>query len=88
MSGCKSLDELLGGGFEQEVVTSFLEKQVAAKQICVFTCHKMFDQGKKVIIIDTEGILPEFKKIAGEQAKEYSADNYYEHHTFEERKQQ
>ncbi|MBC7084844.1 MAG: DNA repair and recombination protein RadB [Methanomethylovorans sp.] len=86
-SGCKSLDTLLEGGLETGVVTQFFGEAGSGKtNICLQLAIRCVEQGKKVIIIDTEGISPtRFRQIAGERAKEIAQNILiYEPHNFEE----
>lgn len=71
-SGCKPLDELLGGGFEKGILTQIFGVAGSGKtNICIQLAVECVKQGQKVIFIDTEGLSPSrFKQIAGEDAKE------------------
>jgi DNA repair protein RadB len=81
------LDTLLEGGLETGVVTQFFGEAGSGKtNICLQLAIRCVEQGKKVIIIDTEGISPtRFRQIAGERAKEIAQNILiYEPHNFEE----
>ncbi|KKG35028.1 DNA repair protein RadB [Methanosarcina mazei] len=86
-SGCKPLDELLGGGFERGIVTQVFGAAGTGKtNICIQLAVECVKQGQKVIFIDTEGLSPvRFKQIAGENAKEIARNIIiYEPLSFEE----
>jgi len=86
-SGCKPLDELLGGGFEIGIVTQIFGAAGTGKtNICIQLAVECVKQGQKVIFIDTEGLSPvRFKQIAGENAKEIARNIIiYEPLSFEE----
>ena len=65
-SGCKSLDELLGGGFESGTITQLYGEAGSGKtNICIQTAVECAKSGKKVIFLDCEGFSPErFFQIA------------------------
>jgi len=69
-SGCSSIDELLGGGFEAGTITQLYGEAGSGKtNICLQLAVKCAREGKKVIYIDSEGFSPErFMQIAGEDA--------------------
>ncbi|WP_255335663.1 DNA repair and recombination protein RadB [Methanosarcina sp. KYL-1] len=86
-SGCKPLDELLGGGFEMGIVTQVFGAAGTGKtNLCIQLAVECVKQGQKVIFIDTEGLSPaRFKQIAGENAKEIAKNIIiYEPLSFEE----
>ncbi|MCC4770753.1 DNA repair and recombination protein RadB [Methanosarcina sp. DH2] len=86
-SGCKPLDDLLGGGFERGIVTQVFGAAGTGKtNICIQLAVECVKQGQKVIFIDTEGLSPvRFKQIAGENAKEIARSIIiYEPLSFEE----
>lgn len=86
-SGCKPLDELLGGGFEKGIVTQLFGAAGTGKtNICIQLAVECVKQGQRVIYIDTEGLSPvRFKQIAGENAKEIARSVIiYEPLSFEE----
>ena len=65
-SGCKSLDELLGGGFESGTITQLYGEAGSGKtNICIQTAVECAKSGKTVIFLDCEGFSPErFFQIA------------------------
>ncbi len=65
-AGCKSIDELLGGGFESGTVTQLYGEAGSGKtNICLQTAVECARKGKTVIFIDSEGFSPErFLQIA------------------------
>lgn len=86
-SGCKPLDEILGGGFEKGIVTQIFGVAGSGKtNVCIQLAVECVKKGKKVIFIDTEGLSPDrFRQIAGENAKEIAKHIIiYEPLSFEE----
>ncbi|WP_209615675.1 DNA repair and recombination protein RadB [Methanolobus bombayensis] len=86
-SGCKPIDDLLGGGFEAGVVTQIFGEAGSGKtNLCLQLAVECVKKGKKVIYIDTEAISPaRFRQIAGENAKEIAQQIIiFEPHNFEE----
>jgi len=86
-SGCRSLDEMLGGGVETGVVTQLYGGSGSGKtNICIQLAVECVKSGKKVIFIDTEGFSADrFKQIAGEDAKKIAGDIIiYEPASFEQ----
>jgi len=65
-TGCKSIDELLGGGFESGTVTQLYGEAGSGKtNICLQAAIECVRKGKAVIFIDSEGFSPErFLQIA------------------------
>jgi DNA repair protein RadB len=65
-TGCTSLDELLGGGFESGTVTQLYGEAGSGKtNICLQMAVKYASRGESVIIIDSEGLSTErFVQIA------------------------
>ncbi|MCZ7385842.1 MAG: DNA repair and recombination protein RadB [Candidatus Methanoperedens sp.] len=85
--GCKSIDEMLGGGFETGIVTQVYGASGTGKtNICIQLAVECVKSGRKVIFIDTEGFSAErFKQIAGEDAKKIAGDIIiYEPASFEQ----
>ncbi len=74
--GCKCIDELLGGGFENGIVTQLYGASGTGKtNICIQLAIETVRGGGKVVFIDTEGFSAErFKQIAGEDAKKIAGD--------------
>jgi len=86
-SGCKPLDEMLGGGVETGIVTQLYGGSGSGKtNICIQLAVECVKSGKKVIFIDTEGFSADrFKQIAGEDAKKIAGDIIiYEPASFEQ----
>jgi DNA repair protein RadB len=69
-TGCKSIDELLGGGFEAGTVTQLYGEAGSGKtNICLQMAVACARNGNSVIIIDSEGLSPErFLQIAAAHA--------------------
>jgi DNA repair protein RadB len=65
-TGCKSIDELLGGGFESGTVTQLYGEAGSGKtNICLQVAVKCARKEESVIFIDSEGFSPErFLQIA------------------------
>ncbi len=65
-SGCKNIDELLGGGFESRTVTQLYGEAGSGKtNICLQVAIGCAKTGKAVVFIDNEGFSPErFIQIA------------------------
>jgi DNA repair protein RadB len=56
-TGCRALDELLGGGVEAGSVTMFYGEGGCGKtNLCLQLARNVIDEGKKVAYIDTEGL--------------------------------
>lgn len=74
-TGCKSIDELLGGGFEAGTVTQLYGEAGSGKtNICLQMAVACARNGNSVIIIDSEGLSPErFLQIAAAHASEDEA---------------
>lgn len=86
-SGCKPLDEMLGGGVETGIVTQLYGGSGSGKtNICIQLAVECVKSGKKVIFIDTEGFSADrFKQIAGEDAKKIAGEIIiYEPASFEQ----
>jgi len=86
-SGCKPLDEMLGGGVETGIVTQLYGGSGTGKtNICIQLAVECVKSGKKVIFIDTEGFSADrFKQIAGDEAKKIAGEIIiYEPASFEQ----
>jgi DNA repair protein RadB len=93
-AGCKSIDELLGGGFESGTVTQLYGEAGSGKtNICLQAAVECARKGKTVIFIDSEGFSPErFLQIANANTNETSETveriaqriSIYEPHSFEQ----
>lgn len=75
-TGCKSLDDILGGGFEKGIVSQVYGSSGTGKtNICLQLAVECVRNGKKVVYIDTEGFSAErFRQIAGENTKKIASD--------------
>ncbi|MEA1905367.1 MAG: DNA repair and recombination protein RadB [Euryarchaeota archaeon] len=75
-SGCEVIDDLLGGGFENGVVTQLFGAPGTGKtNICLQLIIECVKGGKKVVFIDSEGFSPErFEQIAGSDASDIAKD--------------
>jgi len=71
-SGCKSLDLLLGGGFESGIITELYgESGTGKSNIVLQLAVQAVSRGQRVIFIDTEGFSAErFRQIAGRSAED------------------
>ena len=71
-AGCKSIDELLGGGFESGTVTQLYGEAGSGKtNICLQVAIECARKGKTIIFIDSEGFSPErFSQIASSSTGE------------------
>ncbi len=96
-TGCKGIDELLGGGFECGTVTQLYGEAGSGKtNICLQVAVECAKRGKKVIFVDSEGFSPErFLQIASAGAALANGDSedvegmarriiIYEPHSFEQ----
>lgn len=91
-TGCKSIDELLGGGFESGTVTQLYGEAGSGKtNICLQVAVECARKGRKVIFIDSEGFSPErFLQIAGARGGSEDVESIarriiiYEPHSFEQ----
>lgn len=84
-TGCKSLDDLLGGGIEDGSVTMIYGEGGCGKtNICLQLALNVIKSGKKVAYIDTEGLSYErIQQIFGDDDKVKSL-LVYQVHSFEE----
>jgi DNA repair protein RadB len=58
--GCQPLDDLLGGGIESGIITRVYGEAGSGKtNLCLQASREMIRAGKKVAIIDTEGVSVE-----------------------------
>ncbi len=72
-TGCKALDDLLGGGVERGTITEFFGEGGSGKSnIVLVLAAGAARAGKKAIIIDTEGLSLErlFQVAGGQEDKE------------------
>ncbi|MCW7075731.1 DNA repair and recombination protein RadB [Methanosarcinales archaeon] len=75
-TGCRSLDRLLGGGFEAGAVSQIYGEPGSGKtNICIQLVVECVKRGRKAVYIDTEGLSPErFKQIAGEDYRKIARE--------------
>jgi len=72
-TGAAFLDELLGGGYDYEVITTIFGPSGAGKtNLCLLAAVHIAEIGKKIIFIDTEG------GIAVERIKQISSNSKIE----------
>ncbi len=89
-TGCKSIDELLGGGFESGTVTQLYGEAGSGKtNVCLQVAIECARKGKRVIFIDSEGFSPErFLQIASANSENVESIArriiIYEPHSFEQ----
>ncbi|WP_430503955.1 DNA repair and recombination protein RadB [Haloparvum sp. PAK95] len=71
-TGCPPVDELLGGGFEREVVTQVYGPPAAGKtNLALSAAVEVAADGGRVLYIDTEGLsIDRFRQIAEERSDE------------------
>lgn len=69
-TGCKSIDELLGGGFESGTVTQLYGEASSGKtNICIQMAVECAKEGDSVVVVDSEGLSAErFLQIASARA--------------------
>jgi len=89
-SGCRAIDDLLGGGFEGGCISLLFGEAGSGKtNLCLQLARNVVRAGKKVIYIDTEGVSMErLEQICGEDF-EVVAKNilFSEPYTFDEQEQ-
>ena len=75
-TGSDNLDNLLGGGIEYGIITQIYGASGTGKtNICIQSLVHCIRNGKKAVIIDTEGFSAErFSQIAGSDAKKLASD--------------
>ncbi|MDR0767056.1 MAG: DNA repair and recombination protein RadB [Methanosarcinales archaeon] len=86
-TGCKPIDDLIGGGLECGIVTQVYGEPGSGKtNLCLQAAIECSKSGKKVIYIDTEGLsFDRFTQIAGEKSKEIAQNILiYEPMSFDE----
>ncbi|MDG6220036.1 MAG: DNA repair and recombination protein RadB [Candidatus Thermoplasmatota archaeon] len=66
---CKPLDELLGGGFDDDTLSEvYGEGGVGKTNLCLQMARNVARMGKKVVMIDTEGVsLERLRQMCEEQ---------------------
>ncbi len=69
-TGCRPLDDLLGGGLERRTITQIYGEPASGKStFCLLAAVESLRSGNSVIYIDTEGFSVErFAQVAGEGA--------------------
>lgn len=76
--GCRSIDNILGGGIETSAVTQLYGEGGSGKtNICLQATRNIVESGQKVVYIDTEGVSMErFAQICGgeEEYRKYSRE--------------
>ncbi len=86
-TGVLFVDELLQGGYEQEVITTLYGPSSSGKtNFCLLAAAAMARQQKKVMIIDTEGgiAIERLKQIAPDYQQLLERLNFFTPTTFEE----
>ena len=70
-TGCRGLDELIGGGVEEGIVTEVYGEGGSGKtSLALQLAVRCAEAGRQVVYLDTEGVSPErFRQIAGEEHK-------------------
>ncbi|MBN1385912.1 DNA repair and recombination protein RadB [Candidatus Woesearchaeota archaeon] len=70
-SGTKIIDDLLGGGFDRDVITVVYGPSSAGKtNLCLIAMADVVRRGKKAVFIDTEGVsIDRVKQIAPDYQK-------------------
>jgi len=85
--GCPSLDEMLEGGVESGCVTLFYGEAGTGKtNLCLVLARNLAREGKKTVVLDTEGISMErFKQICGEEYEQILKSTlFFEANSFDE----
>jgi len=89
-SGCRALDDLLGGGFEGACITVLFGEGGSGKtNVCLQLARNAVREGKKVVYIDTEGVSPvRLQQICGERHEEIARNILFsEPFNYEEQEQ-
>jgi DNA repair protein RadB len=89
-TGCRALDELLGGGFEGGCLTVLFGEGGSGKtNVCLQLSRNVVLDGKKVIYIDTEGVSAvRLRQIAGDRYEDVAPNILFsEPFTHEEQEQ-
>lgn len=73
-TGCRAIDDLLGGGIEGGCVTVLFGEGGSGKtNVCLQLARNCVVEGRKVVYIDTEGVSPErLRQICGDRHEEVS----------------
>jgi len=85
-TGCKSLDNLLGGGIEGGIITEFYGEAGSGKtNLCLQISRETAKLGKKVAYIDTEGVsIERLNQICGGDRQFLSNILFFSPHSLEE----
>lgn len=89
-TGCEELDEFLGGGYEDDVITTIYGPGGSGKtNLCLLCTVKMVKSGKKVIYIDTESSFSprRLKQIDSDYKETIKNVSFLRPISFEEQKQ-
>lgn len=75
-TGSPELDSLMGGGLEKKVITQVYGEPASGKStICLMAAVNTLKDGKKVILIDSEGFsVDRFRQLAGEDYRQLAAN--------------
>jgi len=73
-TGSPGLDELMGGGLENRIITQFYGEPGGGKStLSMLSAVRCLQRGRAVIYIDTEGFSTErFRQISGDNAEEFA----------------
>lgn len=84
--GCKSLDDLLGGGIEEGIITEFYGEAGSGKtNLCLQAARETAKLHKKVAYIDTEGVsIERLSQICGGDKNILSNILFFSPHSLEE----
>jgi DNA repair protein RadB len=76
-TGCQSLDDLLGGGFERGTVTQLYGAPAAGKtNVALSAAVNVAAEGGTAVYIDTEGLSPDrFRQLAAAAADDQSIED-------------
>ena len=86
---CKPLDDLLGGGIEEGIITEFYGEAGSGKtNVCLQAAREMASREKKVAYIDSEGVsverLKQIIREVGDEKKILSNILFFSPHSLEE----
>jgi len=85
--GCRTLDDLLGGGFEKGALSLIYGEAGTGKtNICIQIARNVALSGRKVLYIDTEGVsMDRLRQIAGERLEDVKRNIlFFTPYSFEE----
>lgn len=89
-SGIPFLDQLLQGGYDEDIITTIYGPSGSGKtNFCLITAVKVATDGKKVLFLDTEGgiAVERIKQITSDYEKILSKIIFFQPTTFEEQKE-